>query len=453
MAKNILQDIVPPEKRSIRNIPLPNRSTKREPVIEKTAQKPISSPTPINPVLSETPHPKVYSYEENKFPTSFSTKSKKGVWVAVIGAVLIVAFAVASLFTSAIITITPITQAASVSNDAVFVAKRSAAAEELSFEVITITKSAGKEVPASGEEKVERKASGNIIVYNNIDTLPQRLIKNTRFETPAGLVYRINESVVVPGKKSENGQSVPGSVEVVVYADEVGEKYNIGKTDFTVPGFKNDQVRFKGIYARSKTEMTGGFVGTIKKVSEADQKNAIQALQTELSDDLKAEALTQVPEGFLLFDGAETIQYSSLPQSNDAGSSVTINEQGIFRGFLFSQKNFSQYIASKLAPELVKNNVLISNPKLFVFTLKDSESLNGEMPDSISFNLSGSLSFISQFDETVIKSDLAGKPEKSLSSVMANYSGVKSATSVNRPFWKGSFPEDTKNISIKVETK
>ena len=101
----------------------------------------------------------------------------------------------------------------------------------------------------------------------------------------------------------------------------------------------------------------------------------------------------------------------------------------------------------------MKNNVLISNPKLFVFTLKDSESLNGEMPDSISFNLSGSLSFISQFDETVIKSDLAGKPEKSLSSVMANYSGVKSATSVNRPFWKGSFPEDTKNISIKVETK
>lgn len=451
MAKNILQDIVPPEKRSIRNIPLPNRTIKREPIPENVSPK---TKVVVDSVVATNPDsPKVYSYTEDRSSASFSEKNKKGIWIGIVGAVLIVAFAVASIFASATVSISPRVQAVSVVDSVTFTAKRSPAPPELGFEFLTLTKSAGKEVSASGEEKVERKASGSIIVYNNVDTTPQRLIKNTRFETSDGLIYRINESIVVPGKTTTNGQSVPGSIEVVVYADEAGEKYNISKTDFTVPGFKSDSVRYKGIYARSKTDMSGGFVGVVKKVSASDQKSAEETLRATLTDELKKEALTQVPDDFVLFDGAEEITFSSLPQSDDRGSSVTINQQGVFRGVLFSKKALSQYIATQVAPDIAKSNALIADHKVLTFTLKDPTVLGADNLDSISFTLSGTASFISQFDEMVIKSDLAGKPERNLGTIMANYPGVQSADSAIRPFWKGSFPKDTEDISIVIESK
>ncbi len=451
MAKNILQDIVPPEKRSIRNIPLPNRSTKREPIPETPSPKVKNSPAPVMPANTEAP--KVYSYDEDRFSTAVSGKSKKGIWAGVVVAVLIVAFAVAAIFTSATVSISPRAQTVSVVDSVTFTAKRSATPPELPFELLTITKSAGKEVSASGEEKVERKASGSIIIYNDVDSAPQRLIKNTRFETSSGLIYRINESIVVPGKTTANGQSVPGSVEAVVYADEAGEKYNISKTDFTVPGFKSDPVRYKGIYARSKTEIGGGFVGVVKKVSEADQKNAEEALRGTLRDELLKESLAQVPEGFVLFDGASQISFSALPQSDDRGSSVTINQQGVLRGILFSKKALSQYIALQVAPDIAKGNVLIADHKTLAFTLKEPSLISADNLESVSFTLSGTASFISQFDEKVIKTDLAGKPERNLGTIMSNYPGVQSADSVIRPFWKGSFPKDTEDISIVIESR
>lgn len=456
MAKNILQDIVPPEKRSIRNIPLPNRSTKREPVRTQKDAPVINRIADVTPPVSERnmppigePTQKIYSYEENKFPSSVSRVSKKSIIISSVGAVIIIAIAVASLFTSATVTITPITQAATIDGSQTLEAKSAPAVDELGFQVMTLTKSMGKEVPATGEEKVERKASGTIVIYNNVDTTSQRLIKNTRFEATNGLIYRINESVVVPGKKGDQ----PGSIETVVYADEAGDKYNIGKTDFTIPGFKTDSVRYKGIYARSKTAMEGGIVGTIKKVSESDQKTAQTELRSALTEELKKEASSQIPEGFVLLDSAYQVVFSSLPQSNDTGSMVTVNEQGMFKGYLFSQKDLSKYLASKFAPEIVKNNVAISDPKSLSFAFSNNDEPRAESPDKITFTISGTASFISQFDEMVIKSDLAGKSKGSLGAVMANYPGVKSADSVIRPFWKRNFPDSEDDITIEIKNE
>ena len=108
-----------------------------------------------------------------------------------------------------------------------------------------------------------------------ISSDPQRLITRTRFQSPEGLIYRIAESAVVPGKTTKNGVDTPGSIEVTVFADEAGDKYNIKKTDFTIPGFKSDASRFKNIYARSSTDMTGGFVGKMKTILPADKATAI----------------------------------------------------------------------------------------------------------------------------------------------------------------------------------
>jgi hypothetical protein len=84
----------------------------------------------------------------------------------------------------------------------------------------------------------DRYASALMIVYNEYSTTPQRLIKNTRFESSSGLVFRIAETVEIPGYTVSDTSMVPGTVSVRVYADEPDPIYLIGPGDFTIPGFE-----------------------------------------------------------------------------------------------------------------------------------------------------------------------------------------------------------------------
>lgn len=463
MPKNILQDIVPPEKRSIRNIPLPNRGNKtttpivdvktKGPELKNTEKGPIIdviktkvSPSPVITKENEE-EPRVYPYGTEDDSASFfaSYGGKKMIIGAIVVSVFIVVFAVASLFSGATVTVVPHKNTLKVGAETVFSAKKNPTGDELGFQLVKISKSLGKEVPATGEEKVERKANGTIVIYNNFDTKDQRLIKNTRFETSEGLVYRINESIVVPGKK----QDAPGSVEVMVYADEVGEKYNIGKVDFTIPGFKGDP-RFKEIYARSKTEMAGGFVGMVKKVSEADSKNAEQELRAELEKNLKQEVVSQVPQDFILFDDGVSFSFNSLPQSEDKGSTVKVNEEGVLFGILFNRDALSRAIALKMSPDLLKNSVQATNLDSLKFTFKDKSIFDGNLSESINFTFEGELTFISAFDHDRLKEDLNGQSKSNLDGILANYPAIKEARAIIRPFWKMTFPSNSSDIVIKI---
>src|SRR3989344_546512 len=440
MPKNIVQDIVPPERRSIRDIPLPNRPMKKE--------------LPVSPPSSDdfaTEEPKVYRYEENNLPSSFRGNSKKTIWIGVVVAVIIVVFAVASLFTKATILVTPASQSIEADSSVVLGASRTATGKELSFDIIKLSKSGGKEVPANGEEKVEKKASGIIVVYNNADTSSQRLIKNTRFETPDGLIFRINESVVVPEKKTVDGKTVPGSVEVTVYADIAGEKYNIGKSDFTIPGFKSDALRYKEIYARSKTDMTGGFVGMMRKVSETDMKSAQDEIHSRLESELKEEAKSKVPENFVLFSDASIVENVSLPQTEGNGSKVTINEEATLYGILIPKEGLANYLASKFIPELELSDLEISNLTELQFSLQNKGDLDPRNLEKISFSISGPVTFISRFDESKLKEDIVGKSKKELTAILSNYPSIKTAESTIRPVWKRTFPDDITDIEIRTQ--
>ncbi len=463
MVKNILQDIVPPEKRSIRNIPIPVKNTTsrniladvkpqaREPEVRgnfeipKVPRRPVVEASPID---HDEEEPRIYPYESDTDSKSgFWGSHKKLIWGAGVLATLIIVFSVASLLSGATVTVVPKEETVTATPETVFTAKSEATGDELGFQVLKITKSAGKEVPATGEEKVERKATGTIVIYNSADKTSQRLIKNTRFETPTGLIYRVSESVVVPAIKMEAGKVVPGSVEAVVYADEAGDKYNIGKVDFTIPGFKNDP-RYKTLYARSKTEMSGGFVGIVKKISPADEKKARTELDSQLEDILKKEALAQAPADFTLYDDGIFYSYNPLPQSGDSKSSATVNEEATITAILFNNRAFAQTVAGKLAPNVAKSQVAIVGAENLKLTIKDKQTLSPTNLESFSFTLAGTLNFVSKFDEEKLKNDLAGKSKKDLTGVLQLYPSIKTASVVLRPFWKGSFPSNVGDIKV-----
>jgi hypothetical protein len=468
MVKNILQDIVPPEKRSIRNIPIPNKLNRSGSVINdikqtKRSEEFFEMPKQVMqskeiPTIKKTeddlnyrndPIPRAYPYEDGEVKSS-SRHSKTLIWGAVGLAMVIIGFAFASLFNGATVTVIPQQEKVEARSDtSVFTAKKDSPADGLTFQIITLKKTEGLEVPATGSENVERKASGTIIIYNTTSASEQRLIKNTRFQNAEGLIYRVNDSVVVPGSLTVDGKVTPGSVEVPVFADQAGEKYNIGKTDFTIPGFAGDP-KFKTIYARSKTEMTGGFVGTIKKVSDIEASKAKEALEAKLAEALKNDAKSQVPADFIMFDDGLFYSFSTLPQSGGSDTSTTVNVEGTLNAIIFNKSVFAKTVASNLAPIVADTDVSIVGADNLTFAIVNKQSIESMNISEISFTLNGPLTFISQFDESRLKNDLLNKKKGELTTILLGYPSIKKADAVIRPFWKGTFPADINDIKVTI---
>lgn len=94
------------------------------------------------------------------------------------------------------------------------------------------------------------KAKGFVTLYNET-TETQRLIASTRLVSQAGLLFRIDEDVILP----LGSTSKPGEVRVSVSASEIGAQYTIGPSNFSIPGLAGSPL-YTQIYARSFGNMT-----------------------------------------------------------------------------------------------------------------------------------------------------------------------------------------------------
>ncbi len=80
-----------------------------------------------------------------------------------------------------------------------------------------------------------QKARGFVTIYN-FHNKPQSLIATTRLTSQSGLIFRIDENIVVPSVKSVNGEDVPGEIKVSMTADKIGLEYKIEPDKFSIPG-------------------------------------------------------------------------------------------------------------------------------------------------------------------------------------------------------------------------
>ncbi|MEK7117242.1 MAG: hypothetical protein AAB861_00520 [Patescibacteria group bacterium] len=430
MNKNVFQDVVPPERRSIRNIPIMSGRRKKE------------APAEAEIVPVDTLPPPAFPSNKPKFPSG-------KVFAALAGLVLIgFIFGMMTVFTSASVKIVP--KKEELAFNLALMASNNALPldNNLKFEIIEIKKEAEKKVPTKGEEMVEKKAYGTIIVYNNFSKENQRLITRTRFETPEGLIFRIVESITIPGKTATG----PGQIETLVYADEASEKYNIGKTDFSIPGFKNDATRFSGFYAKSKTTMTGGFVGKMKKIAEADKKLAVDELQNSVRVDLEKELSAKIPSGFTALEGSSVYQFNDLGQIESGGLNAMLKIEGVARMAVFDKNS----LASIIAKEYLKNwnDTPVEIRKFDDITVifdAGFDIFQNSTSQSIPLKLNGAATVFAVVNGIAVAEALKDLPKNDLNSVMAKFPGVSSAKATVRPFWKKTFPSSTAKIHINVE--
>lgn len=378
-------------------------------------------------------------------PRTIYTKKKpsKGTWIGLgIGAIIVaIILLLTFVFNRATITISPKYQDIDSFNQTISFNQDPLDTQSVHFIVATSSLTKNKVLALSETRKVETKASGSIIIYNNYDSAPQRLIKNTRFESPTGKIYRINQSVTVPGKTA----SAPGSLEVVVYADSTGSDYNSDPVDFTIPGFK-DSPRYKTFYARSKGPLTGGMSGTVSLPSLSDISAAKDELALSLSAELK-EGLSKIKkDGHLGMYEAVQINYTDNESELLRGESKTYTM--IATGYLAFAPlaELARAIAVNTVRDFSDDPVDLSYGDTLLYTL---DAVNLATSTSFTSRFSGSPRIIWSTDKETLKAAVAGKKRDEFKTVMKTVTSINGAETLFYPLWLTRFPAEVSKITIK----
>ena len=332
-----------------------------------------------------------------------------------------------------------------------FQAKSEKGENTVTFQIMSLSEEQTAKLTPTGEKKIVKKASGKITVYNSFSAQSQVLIKNTRFETPDGKIFRIDSQVLVPGMKKVGGKDVPGFLEVAVSANETGPEYNIGPTDFTIPGFKGSP-RFTKFYARSKTSMTGGVNGVVKTISDEDLKKAKDSLSESLKQKLLANASAQKPKGSVMYENAMFFTFTdTVDDSIQTGEKdVPLILKGTIDAVLFDETELGRSI---VAPDISLNDneqIKIGNIEKLDFAWKAQRGSAPEKTEILDFSLSGKANVVWVIDENALKNKLAGAQKNEFPRIMAQFLGVDKTIADFSPFWRSAFPKNPGKIYIKA---
>jgi hypothetical protein len=437
-----LQDIRPAEPRKRRPVPRPE-STR--------PQNTTNQPEQSSPIREREDIPNVVIEDGRK-------KGKSRLLLSVIIFVVIVggATALSALLGKTELTIYPEFREPNI--NAEFTAYPDNREDSLSYEILTLEATSESQVQASGQVQIQELATGMITISK---TTPgaERLIKNTRFRTPDGLVFRIQESVVVPGAvKNEAGSLTPGTIQAEVFADEVGEDYNVSAgTTFDVPGF--DEGGFTALYeaisAQNSQPFTGGFDGPQFQIDEAELSTARQALQIDLRNNLLARIENEKPADFIAYNDAVAITYNQLPAVEYGQDLVTIKEQAILQIPLFQATDLGSFLAQETIATYEGGPVRVDDPSALTFKYigaTTSQSVIANEP-SLSFNLSGKPLLIWEYDIESLKNDLVGLPKTAINNAVLAYPGIDGARVRITPFWQRTFPDNAEDIIVIEELK
>ena len=426
-----MRDMVPHNDRSIRNIPVSGRTPKRR--------------SPVEEVEDDSPDP--LAMREAR-PMMRRRQSRGRRWFIIAAVVVVIVCAIgglllSTLFAGATITVTP--QQQSVTPPPSITAVLNGGAGQLSYETLSVTRYATTTVNASGTKQVSNSASGIITIFNSSGATPQRLIANTRFQTPDGKIYRIHDSVTVPGDtKAADGTVTPGSISTTVYADSPGDSYNItSATRFTIPGFQGDP-KYVTVYAQGSS-VIGGFVGPQPAVADADLAKAGDTLKQGLTQAAQSALTSQIPSGFMAIPGTLEVSFSDLAQSPGDANTATISQSATMSGSVVDSGALASAIARAVVTGYSGQTVAFTDPSQITISAATSTTPGGDLP----ILLSGTPTLVWQYDPAALKAALVGKSKSQFQTIVESFApAIKNAQAKVRPFWESTFPSDPSKIDV-----
>ena len=408
--------------------------------IKVEEQKPLAPF--LEPKINKIPDSTKKSVE-NYISENNSKKTRYTLWIVALISVIFLFFALSFLFSSATVTVNPKINPISLNES--LTATKDSSVDGLTFDLMTLSGEESKTILGGEEKDVKESAQGKVVLYNNFSSTPQPLLIDTRLEGSNGKIYKTKVKTSIPGIGKDG---TPGKVSVDIYGSDPGPEYNSGPLDFKIFGFKSNSSKYKKFYGRSVGDITGGFVGKSKEITNDDKAKTEDEVMASLETKLFSNALSQIPQGFILYKDSTILNVDDSSYTDPAtDGSVTLNMKGTLYGFVLDEKKLTDQIVTFLLPDN-KDDVYISNLNDLTFSLSNKESISFADANTINFNIYGVPKIVYRVDGTKLATDLSGKDKKDFNQILLQYPNIDSAEMAIRPIWKSSFPDKIDKIKI-----
>ncbi|MBU0647863.1 baseplate J/gp47 family protein, partial [Patescibacteria group bacterium] len=304
-------------------------------------------------------------------------------------------------------------------------------------QIITLEEEVVQEERATGEINQGQAASGTITVHNQTESaLP--LVSKTRFQSESGLIYRSSNSAnIQPG----------GSADVFVVADDIGDKGNIGPSNFTLPALPGSQ---NIIYGRSSSSMSGGTDDITYVISEED----VQFSQSEISEKLFQKALddisAKIPQGKnYIAPGISTLNISTHldHQVGDQVENFNIIAEADLSFLVYEQRDLEELVNKNLTKLISAKQTVVTDENLeYNTTILEFDIANGYAL----INLTTTATITPAYDTETIKNQLAGKSKEEVKEFFLDYQEIQQIDIKFWPDWVKRVSKIPSRISIEI---
>jgi hypothetical protein len=313
-----------------------------------------------------------------------------------------------------------------------------------------LTKNIEKNITVSKPKtiSVQKKATGEVVLYNNFSTSPYDLIATTRLETANGSVYRLLSDTKIPGKKTVNGKDMPGSITVKVEANLPGDIYNARPgIELRIPGLIKGTGKYVNIYGKTANQFKGGETGQTLDTSSDQITTAINILKAEVKEGVVREFNQSNPELFILSDSIQVSHAIGAMSDKDGNSQIkiplTIKAIGLLKSELSSA--LDAYLLTK---KVKVGNSTYENIKFTISKTDDSTLLK----DKFNILADGQITVSPLVSEQEIVASVAGKSSTSAFDYLS--SNLTEAVEIKVgvwPFWANKIPNNPAKIKLIFE--
>lgn len=319
---------------------------------------------------------------------------------------------------------------------------------ELPGQFLELERDATMSFKTSGRKYVEAHTTGIIKVFNQYSSSPQTLIANTRFLSSDGKLFRTTQAVVIPGARIEAGKIIPSSIEVEIRADEAGDKYNIGPSKFTIPGFQGSP-KFAGFFGQSDAPLSGGFIGETEVITEEDLINARRALEERIFGTLEQEWPLRVPKELKVLDA------SKIKQVEEIKFSGAIDTPGsTFQGTIKGSLSLVAFRESDLQALLNAKAEAFTDVHTKVESFEAPTFTNGQFNPStqrFSVSVATNATIVARLDANEIVTNIIGKRGEEVRLYLASQEGIERAKITLWPFWSDVITDKPSKVRVVID--
>ena len=325
------------------------------------------------------------------------------------------------------------------------------AAKKIPGLLILVEKTLQQQYPSSGTKFIRERAQGKVKIFNAYSSSPQTLVAGTRLQDSSGNVFRLNNGIIIPGAGVAEGKIVPTSIVTDVAADAPGERYNIGPTEFRIPGFRGTP-KYQGFYAKSETAFQNGFEGQAKIILADDLKRASEDITQRLVETLRSELSAKIPSGqdFLVpAGGRETavLDFTS-PKAGERFDRFPVSARGRGKLFIIRRSQLWGILSPSLLPTPPAPDTTVELTNLPGLVVGEAKFTGAS---DLNFAISGHLGYYQAVDTESIRRALRTTTPQKAEVYLKSRSEIESFRIKRFPGWLWFIPRRSGGLDIRIQ--